>query len=101
MSPDTITTAQVVAVFHALSTATEKARRVMRLAEDSDITPQCASERLNAILSNLDAELEQEGASGPDLISELTTIRDQGGFRDLRHIQSVDALIARATAAQP
>jgi hypothetical protein len=101
MTPDTITTAQVVAVFHALSTATEKARRVMRLAEDSGITPQGASERLNAILSNLSVDLEREDVAIPDLLSELTAICDQGGFRDLRHIQSVDDLIARATAARP
>ena len=60
ITPETITTAKVISVFHALATATEKARRVMRLAEDSDITPEAASERINSIITNLNDELARD-----------------------------------------
>jgi len=40
-------------------------------------------------------------AAAPDLLCELINLRTQGGFRDLSHLEEVDALIAKATGEQP
>lgn len=53
-----ITTAQTEAIFHALMTAAEKSRRIMRLAQDSDILPADAAHRLNQIITALNIELD-------------------------------------------
>ena len=58
LTADTITTAHTVAIFHALAEATEKARRIMRLAEDGLIYPSHAATRLNIVVSNLETALE-------------------------------------------
>ena len=62
ITADTITTKQVEQVFHALATATERARSVMRLSQDSDIAPHTAAARINLILETLKGTLEREGA---------------------------------------
>jgi len=61
-TPDTITTAQVQAIFHALATATDKAQRVMRSVEDGEIHPVKASVKLNELLVKLYAKLGEEDA---------------------------------------
>ncbi len=61
-TPDTITTAQVQAIFHALATATEKSRRIMRSVEDGEIHPVKASVKMNELLVNLYAKLGKEDA---------------------------------------
>lgn len=40
-------------------------------------------------------------AAAPELLAELEDIRNNGGFRDLRHIEQVDALIAKAKGETP
>lgn len=59
-TPDTITTAQVQAIFHALATATEKSRRIMRSVEDGLADPDHASATINAILANLQSKLGRD-----------------------------------------
>ena len=36
-------------------------------------------------------------ASSPDLLMALSDLRTEGGFRDLSHLEEIDALIAKAT----
>lgn len=67
----TITTAQTVAIFHSLMTAAEKARRIMRLAEDSDIQPAIAADRLNAILRTMNLDLSDALDPAPPVPESL------------------------------
>lgn len=71
LSGDTITTANTVAVFHALATASEKARRIMRMAEDSDINPFNAASQLNAIISTMNLALAEVVDPAPPVPANL------------------------------
>ena len=71
LSGDKITTANTVAVFHALATASEKARRIMRLTEDSDINPFNAASQLNAIISTLNLALAEVADPAPPVPEQL------------------------------
>lgn len=57
LTADNITVERVEAIFHALSEATEKTRRVMRQSQDADIQPLLAAGRINQILDNLQATI--------------------------------------------
>jgi hypothetical protein len=57
LTADTITVDKVEAIFHALSEATEKTRRVMHQSQDGDIQPLLAAGRINQILENLQSTL--------------------------------------------
>ena len=70
-SGDTLTTAQTVAVFHALATASEKARRIMRMAEDSDIAPHDAAGRINSLIVNLEIALAEAHDPAPPVPANL------------------------------
>jgi hypothetical protein len=60
ITAETITAERCVAIFHALAEATDKARRTMRQAQDSDITPAGAADSLNRIIERLQAELGRD-----------------------------------------
>ena len=58
ITADNITTQTTVDAFHALATATDKARSLMRDAQDGSVDPVMAANRINVIMANLKAELE-------------------------------------------
>ena len=72
LSGETITIDTTRAVFHALMTAAEKARRIMRLSEESDIAPHDAASRINALLSTLNLALAEIHDPAPPVPASLT-----------------------------
>lgn len=72
LSGDMLTTETTRVIFHALMTAAEKSRRVMRLAEDSDISPAAAAEALNNLLRTLQLTLAEAHDPAPPVPSALT-----------------------------
>jgi len=67
-----LTTAQTVAIFHALATAADKARWVMRKAQDGDFAPDEAASRLNALLSTLNLSLAEAHDPAPPMPQNLS-----------------------------
>lgn len=72
----TITPAHTVAIFHALMTAAEKARRIMRLSEDFDISPHAAASRINALLSTLNLSLAEIHDPAPPVPASLRNLTE-------------------------
>ena len=68
---DNITIAQTVEIFHALSNATDKARRVMRQYQDAEIDPSLAADRLNDIIATLRNSLPAEREPAPPVPESL------------------------------
>jgi hypothetical protein len=71
LSGDTMTMDNTRVIFHALMTAAEKSRRIMRLAEDSDINPHGAARALNTILGNLQFALAEAIEPAPPVPASL------------------------------
>ena len=71
LTAENITTDATRAIFHALMTAAEKSRRIMRMAEDGDISVGDAAEKLNSILSTLNLELADAADPAPPVPANL------------------------------
>lgn len=72
LTAGTITTDKTRAVFHALATATDKSRRVMRMSEDSVITPDDAAAQINALISTLNLTLAEIHDPAPPVPEKLS-----------------------------